>query len=227
MRRPGEVLSRAAPARARVGLRLREPLQRRRRLRAAAAGARSTSRSASRSRPCAARATGCVPRGEPAADPAARDRGVRAWRWRSCSPALGLFLYLRLGSHLSIALDRELRAAGAGSLAALVRAIRAPRSRRQRAASSSTARATRSCSTPDGRVLDATRAARRTPLLDAAAARRSARGPIYATARPSPGSTSRRGCSRRRSAAAATGARRRRDDAGPRRDARRASATSC
>ena len=33
MRRPGQVLSRARPARARVGLRLREPLERRRRLR--------------------------------------------------------------------------------------------------------------------------------------------------------------------------------------------------
>ena len=55
MRRPGEVLSRYAAARARLGLRLREPLQRRRLLRPLPAARRSTSPSGpTRSRRCAA-----------------------------------------------------------------------------------------------------------------------------------------------------------------------------
>ncbi len=72
MRRPGRGAVAAPAARARLGLRLREPLERRRRLRPLPAREdRPAVRHASRSRPCAAPATGCARtrRREPAADP--------------------------------------------------------------------------------------------------------------------------------------------------------------
>ena len=89
MRRPGEVLSRLRPARARLGLRLREPLQHRRRLRPQPAGQdrRAVRRAVARDGPR---------RGLPAAygrwqretrpDQAA-GRGARSRsRWQSCWP---------------------------------------------------------------------------------------------------------------------------------------------
>ena len=234
MRRPGEVLSRLRPARARVGLRLREPLERRRRLRPAPAREdRPAVRPPLASRRCAAPATGC----------ARRSRREPRSRSGSASPlafALAMALVLaatglvplrpRSASHLATALDRELAAARAGP----GRARRQPRRRRSRrrgaSRSSSAARATRSCSTPHGRVLDATPPLGAAPLLGPAelagraAASRSSRtlagpGPRRAVAR----------CSRRRSQrdgrrlVLVVGATR----AGPRRDAARASATSC
>ena len=69
-----------ASARARVGLRLREPLQRRSTSTSATCAPRSTSRSAgARSRRCAAPATGCARTAalEPTADPAARHGCLR------------------------------------------------------------------------------------------------------------------------------------------------------
>ena len=80
MRRPGQVLSRGAAARARLGLRVREPLERRRRLRPLPAReGRPAVRRASRSRRCAASATGCArTRREPAAAPAPPDARLRA-----------------------------------------------------------------------------------------------------------------------------------------------------
>ena len=90
-----------------------------------------------------------------------------------------LFLYLRLGSHLTTALDRELRVR-AQDLAALAGDPRAPfpdgrfvehgESYAQLLA-------------PDGRVLKATRPLRAAPLLDVAALR----GPTYLDRRSVPG----------------------------------------
>ena len=96
MRRPGRGALAPPSARARVGLRLREPLQRRRRLRPAPArqDRRAVRTAVARDRPRrrlpAARRTR-----EPAADPDPGDGGVRASRWRPCSRLAALPLPAR------------------------------------------------------------------------------------------------------------------------------------
>jgi len=99
--------------------------------------------------------------------------------------ATGLFLYLRLGSHLSTALDRELRVR-ADDLGALVR-------HRGRLTSSGDGQfvehgeAYAQLLDRRGRVLDATRPLGRKPLLDAGELRRAAAGAIFASRSSTPG----------------------------------------
>ena len=230
---PAQVLSRVRPARARLGLRLREPLERRRRLRPPPARRRSTSRSAgARSRRSAARATGCAPTtgDERTTDQAARRRGAFAVAMAVVLAATGWFLYARLESHLALALDRELQAARAGPGSARP-ASRAPRSTcgQRRPPHRDAARATPSSSIPRPRARgDATaRAPHRscTPAeLRGTPGATDLREPVVACR----ASTSPRGSSRRRSRARRPQARaRRRRDARERLgDARAASATS-
>ena len=158
MRRPGEVLVALRPARARLGLRLREPLERRRRLRPLAAARRSTSRSAgARSRRCAARATGCgrTAARDARADPAPGGGGLRARdgaraRRHGLVPLRPARLAPRHArSTASFGCARRTSRRSSGSPARSLAAAAA-------AASSSAARATRSSLDARGHVLDAT-----------------------------------------------------------------------
>ena len=140
----------------------------------------------------------------------------------------GLFLYLRLASHLALALDRDLQLR-AQDLAALVSQPRASLARESRGGSSSGARATRSCSHRTGASSTPRRplGADAAPVPPPSCGRRGA-ARSTSTARPSRAWTSPRACSRRPSRAAggrscSSSARRARTT--PRRS--RASATSC
>jgi two-component system, OmpR family, sensor kinase len=100
--------------------------------------------------------------------------------------ATGWFLYARVGSHLSLALDRQLRIR-AHDLAALVREPRA-----SLAAASSARLVERGENYAQlvdagGRVLDATRPLGSAPLLNAVELRRARRGTIFADRGPVPG----------------------------------------
>ena len=120
---------------------------------------------------------------------AAGHGGVRASRWRSCSPASGLFLYLRLASHLAASLDRDLRLR-AQDLAALVsQPTGLARARDRAAASSSAARATPSCWRRTGASLDATRplGGRRCSRPAELRARRAARSTVDSDTGAGPG----------------------------------------
>ena len=171
MRRPGRGALALRAARARLGLRLREPLQRRRLLRPLpAAKDRPAVRRPTRSRPCAAPATGCArtARREPPPDPAAGDARLRRVVMAVVLARVGLFLYLRLEPQLDESIDHGLRSR-ATEVAALVQRVGRPR-RNCRAPSrwSSRTRASPRSSRPTGTVLDST------PQLGRAGARRRA-----------------------------------------------------
>ena len=149
MRRPGQVLSRLRAARARLGLRLREPLERRRRLRPPPARARSTSRSAgARSRRSAARATGCARRRTMRRTPIRlRVAAAFALAMAVVLAATGWFLYARLESHLATRARPGAPPARAGSGRARARSRRLARRRRGGPPDRAAARATPSSST--------------------------------------------------------------------------------
>jgi signal transduction histidine kinase len=90
----------------------------------------------------------------------------------------GLYLYLQLGSHLSAALDRDLRLR-AQDLAALVSQSRMALAKDNSGRFVERGESYVQLLTPAGRVLDATRPLGRTSLLSPAELRRAGRGPIY------------------------------------------------
>ena len=122
MRRPGQVLSRAPAPRARLGHRIREPLQRRRRLRPLPPGQGGP---AVRPQVAGDRARRRLPppqRGRVVSRLPVRIRLTLAFTLAMAVvlAAVGAFLYVRLGDSLEEQLDESL-AARAGTLAALVR----------------------------------------------------------------------------------------------------------
>lgn len=90
----------------------------------------------------------------------------------------GLFLYLRLGSHLSLALDRELQLR-AQDLGALVSQPHASLSRDSGSRFVERGESYAQLLAPSGRVLDATQPLGRAPLLSAVELRDARRAPIY------------------------------------------------
>ena len=113
----------------------------------------------------------------------------------------GWFLYARLDSHLTTALDHNLLVR-AQDVAALVDGTGATLASAAGARFVERGESYAELLTPAGRVVDATSALGRTSLLSRAAP---GGGRSTATARPSPASTSRRGCSQLRSSGAAGG----------------------
>jgi two-component system, OmpR family, sensor kinase len=98
----------------------------------------------------------------------------------------GLFLYLRLSSHLGLTLDRELQLR-AQDLAALVAQ---PQSTLANDSSSRVVERGESYAqlvTPEGRVVDATQPLGRTPVLDQAEVRAASRRPIFVDKHSVPG----------------------------------------
>ena len=92
--------------------------------------------------------------------------------------ASGLFLYLRLESHLALALDRELQLRSQ-DLAALVSQPRASFARDSGSRFIERGESYAQLLTPAGRVLDATRPLGRAPLLSPAELRRAGAEPVY------------------------------------------------
>ena len=122
MRAPGRGAVALRAARARLGRRLREPLERDRRLRRATCATRSTGRSA-RTSIETVRGVGYRLRDgrrEPAADPLAGDAGLRGHACSSCSARSARSSTCASTHDLSETLDRGLRAR-AGEVEALVR----------------------------------------------------------------------------------------------------------
>ena len=100
--------------------------------------------------------------------------------------ASGLFLYLRLDSHLSAALDRDLRLR-AQDLAALVSNPQATLAGDNTGRLIERGESYAQLISPSGRVLDATKPLGRSPLLSLAELRHAERGPIYADRGSVPG----------------------------------------
>jgi two-component system, OmpR family, sensor kinase len=100
--------------------------------------------------------------------------------------ASGLFLYLRLDSHLSAALDRDLRLR-AQDLAALVGEPHATLAGDNTGHLIERGESYAQLLTPSGRVLDATKPLGRSPLLSHSELLRAERGPIYADKSSVPG----------------------------------------
>jgi two-component system OmpR family sensor kinase len=98
----------------------------------------------------------------------------------------GLFLYLRLGSHLATAGDRDLRLR-AEDLSALVDGPRTSLAEDSRAPLVERGESYAQLMSPDGRVLEATPPLGRTPLLSRAEARRARQRPFFADRRSVPG----------------------------------------
>jgi two-component system OmpR family sensor kinase len=98
----------------------------------------------------------------------------------------GLFLYLRLESHLALSLDRGLQLR-AQDLAALVSEPRASLARDNSARLIERGESYAQLLTPGGRVLDATPRLTRAPLLSPAELRRARGDPIYVDKPPVPG----------------------------------------
>jgi len=90
----------------------------------------------------------------------------------------GLFLYLRLSSHLALALDRELQLRSQ-DLAALVRQPNASLARDSSSRFVERGESYAQLITAGGRVLDATRPLGRTPLLSTSELRRARSQPLY------------------------------------------------
>ena len=210
MRRPGQVLSPAPAARARLGLRLREPLERRRRLRALPAGEdrpplrRGLARDGARRRLPASRTA--------AAEPLPiRVRLTLAFAVAMAVVLLGAgsLLYARLARDLDARSTAEPRSRRAGRRALV----------RRRADRCADARASRLAER--GETLRAaprrpggSSSMRRGPEPPPAARRPRIRGgsrePLSSTGRGRRAATSRRGCSRGRSTGTGDAARRRR-----------------
>jgi two-component system, OmpR family, sensor kinase len=100
--------------------------------------------------------------------------------------ASGLFLYLRLGSHLTTSLDRGLRVR-AQDLGALVRNPGASLANDTSSRLIEAGEAYAELLAPDGRVLDATPSLRGVPLLSRTEARRALRESFYGERRRVPG----------------------------------------
>jgi heavy metal sensor kinase len=100
--------------------------------------------------------------------------------------ASGLFLYLRLGSHLELALDRELRLR-AQDLAALVSQQDASLERESRSRFVERGESYAQLVAPSGRVLDATEPLGRSPVLTAGELAAVRSGPVYADRPTVPG----------------------------------------
>jgi len=98
----------------------------------------------------------------------------------------GLFLYLRLSSHLAHSLDRELQLRSQ-DLAALVSEPQAALSRDSGSRFAERGESYAQLIASDGRVLDATRPLGRGSLLSAAALRAARRAPVYLDMPPVPG----------------------------------------
>src|SRR5262249_40323774 len=178
----------ASPPGARLGLRLREPLERCRRLHApAAAEDRRTVR---------ARVAGYGTRPRlPAAQ-----RGVRVSRlpirlrvaaafavaMAAVLAGTGLYLYLHLGSQLTASLDRDLRLR-AQDLAALIGQPHVALAKDNSGRFVERGESYVQLLTPEGRVLDATRPLGRRSLLSGAELHHAEREPIYADKPSVPG----------------------------------------
>ena len=100
--------------------------------------------------------------------------------------ASGLFLYLRLDSHLALALDRELQLR-AQDLAALVSQPHSSLARDDGGRFVERGESYAQLLAPDGRVVEATRPLGRAPLLSRSELGRARRGPIYVDESSVPG----------------------------------------
>ena len=170
----------AAPTRARLGLRLREPLERRRRLHAPAA---AQDRRAVRTRLAGDRSRCRVPAA------AGRERMSRlpirlritaafAVAMAVVLAGSGLFLYLRLSSHLALALDRELQLR-VQDITALVSQPHASLARDSNSRFVERGESYAQLIGGEGRVLDATRPLGRSASPLGRRATYGRRGPVY------------------------------------------------